>query len=153
MASNITSAAVFATANMKPDPGEQADALWAQKIAENTGALWFRKIFGPHFGFHQPASAQAGTYRGTYFFEKTLGMGTFQGSFVGSAAASGPTITIHMNGTSIFSQNASGTLYQTTIGTDLVGITDGAMVAVGWRAIVPSGAGECNFAFTGWQKQ
>ncbi len=30
--------------NMKPDPGEQADALWAQKLADNTGFLLKRPI-------------------------------------------------------------------------------------------------------------
>jgi hypothetical protein len=39
MANSITSVASFATANMKPVPDEQIDALWGQNIADNTGFL------------------------------------------------------------------------------------------------------------------
>lgn len=153
MANSITTAASFTTSNMKPVPDEQIDALWGQNIADNTGYLYYRKIPGPSFGCSpQQDSSFSGTYRGTYFFEKAPGMGTFFGSFIGSAAAGNPVITVGMNGTSLFSQSASGTLYSLTIGTDLAGIANGDMVAVGWKMTVPSGAGECNFSFTGWQK-
>lgn len=47
MASNITNAAAFATANMRPAPDEQIDALWGQNIADNTGYNYFREIPGP----------------------------------------------------------------------------------------------------------
>jgi hypothetical protein len=152
MASNIGTDALFTTPNMKPASGEQVDALWGQNIADNTGFLYFRKVFGPYFGFSQPASAAAGTYRGTHYFEKSLGKATFLGSFIGSVSTGNPIFSIHMNGTSIFSDNATGTLYNAAIGTVLTGISNGAMVEVGWRVIVPSGAGECNFSFSGWQQ-
>jgi hypothetical protein len=153
MATNLGTAAAFTTANMKPAPGEQVDAIWGQNIADNTGHLYFRKLPGPCFGCSpQQDSSAAGTYRGTHFFEKANGMATFYGSFIGTASTGNPSITVGMNGTSLFSQNASGTLYSLTIGTDLVGVADGQMVEVGWRMVVPSGSGECNFAFTGWQR-
>ncbi len=47
MASNITTTAAFTTTNMKPDPGEQADALWAQKSVDNGGHLYYREIAVP----------------------------------------------------------------------------------------------------------
>lgn len=43
MANPITTAAAFATLNMKPQPNEQVDALWGQNIADNTGYVYFRQ--------------------------------------------------------------------------------------------------------------
>lgn len=43
MASDISTSGSFATANMKPDPNEQGDALWAQKIADDVGYTYFRQ--------------------------------------------------------------------------------------------------------------
>lgn len=43
MASHLTTAAdTFNTSNMKPASGEQADALWAQNLVDNTGHLYWR---------------------------------------------------------------------------------------------------------------
>jgi hypothetical protein len=44
MASNIGTNSVFATLNMKPATGEQADALWAQNMGDNTGHVYFREV-------------------------------------------------------------------------------------------------------------
>jgi hypothetical protein len=44
MATNIGPAGTFTTANMKPASGEQADALWAQNLADNTGYLRARQL-------------------------------------------------------------------------------------------------------------
>ncbi len=43
MATNITAVSSFATSNMKPASGEQADALWAQNLADNLGNLYFQE--------------------------------------------------------------------------------------------------------------
>jgi hypothetical protein len=43
MASNITTSASFGTSNMKPSPGEQADAIWAQNMADDVGYVYFRE--------------------------------------------------------------------------------------------------------------
>lgn len=45
MASDIIAAsASFGTANLKPAPGEQADALWGQQMADNDGYNYFKEI-------------------------------------------------------------------------------------------------------------
>ena len=44
MASDITTSASFATMNMKPDPNEQGDALWAEKMGDNDGYNYFKEI-------------------------------------------------------------------------------------------------------------
>jgi hypothetical protein len=46
MASDITpaSSASFSLSNMLPSPGEQADALWAQKLADNGGYNYYHEI-------------------------------------------------------------------------------------------------------------
>lgn len=44
MASTIGTLASFATQSMKPAPGEEADAIWAQKVADNTGYLWHKPL-------------------------------------------------------------------------------------------------------------
>jgi hypothetical protein len=154
----VLTTAAFATANMKPIPDEQIDALWGQNIADNTGFLYNRlytdKVPGPCFGCTPIYSGITdGTYRGTFFFEKRPGMGTFFGSFVGTVlAGAAPTYDIYMNGTNIFSKSNTGTLYSLTIGTDLVGISDGAMVPVSWTLKAPSTSNPQFFSFTGWQK-
>lgn len=43
MANPITTTAAFATANMKPAPDEQTDALWGQNMADNAGYVFFRQ--------------------------------------------------------------------------------------------------------------
>lgn len=49
MSSSLTTSSAFSTASMKPDPGEQGDAIWAQKIAENTGHVYYREQMVPIF--------------------------------------------------------------------------------------------------------
>jgi hypothetical protein len=44
MASTLGTNALFATSNMKPASGEQADALWAQNLADNTAFLFHREV-------------------------------------------------------------------------------------------------------------
>lgn len=113
MASNITNAASFATANMKPSPGEQADALWAQKLADNTGYLYYLHRPGPtvdgYSGFITSGlGGPAGTYDGTKFFRKENLYGTIYGSYVAKFTRVGMGMEIFVDGVSVVSRNSSG---------------------------------------------
>jgi hypothetical protein len=67
MALSIASTAVFSTSNMKPEPGEQGDALWAQKVADNTGFVYYKT-----YHTHVPSvSGAAPSY--TFLFTKLPG--------------------------------------------------------------------------------
>ena len=44
MAFDITPSGSFSATRMKVVAGEQADALWAQKLADNTGYVYWREI-------------------------------------------------------------------------------------------------------------
>lgn len=135
MASNITSAAAFATTNMKPDPGEQADALWAQKIADNTGYLVYRRHFGPQIRF----AGEVGATHGTLYLEKVHGMTKFQGSFYARAY---DLTRLYFNcfidgGTAVvrdydFLSGGAGTTVNSSFSVDISALTTGAMYKFGF---------------------
>ena len=90
MASSITSAASFATSNMKPVSGEQIDALWGQNIADNTGYLYYRVTPGPVLSLHRRTGTFAsGDENGmpcegtAYFYKAGSEHATFCGSYSG----------------------------------------------------------------------
>ncbi len=91
MASDITPSAAFATANLKPIPDEQADALWAQSIADNTGFLYGRPVAkeyaNVYAGLALPTSGVrtiAGSVVMDMPFFRVPGHNTFVGSAVGT---------------------------------------------------------------------
>lgn len=132
MASDITNGAQFATSNMKPAPGEQADALWAQKVADNTGYLWYRHWPGPTADVDYISDASGyggfdGTWRGTKFFRKEVQHGTLYGSYVcifGGANNQG--MELFVNNVSILARNTAGSGYMTGSFEATIGaLTDG----------------------------
>lgn len=144
MASNITTSAQFATQNMKPDPGEQGDALWAQKIAENTGQLLFRPYPILSFAVAAYDSAGGGFKSGTFLFRKEQHLGTFAGTFIGTHKASASDdVNIYVNGVNVFSRSYAGaaTLFKQGTNYGIGGLTDGNYyeVSYSWNAGANSG--------------
>lgn len=121
MADNITSAATFTTANMKPAAGEQIDALWGDNLGDNTGYVYYRKEHYPPLSIsYRITSAvlaeqynyQATTRATTYFNHRTE-FATLHGSYYifGSSGADGVGLrlaaTFFCDGTSIFGTECS----------------------------------------------
>ncbi len=74
MALDIGTTASFTTGNMKPETGDQADSLWGQNIADNTGYLYYqpKQVHVPVNGFDLQFSentATDNTYVGTFYGE------------------------------------------------------------------------------------
>lgn len=70
MANSITTNATFATANMKPVPDEQIDALWGQNVGDNCGNLFYKEEVAP-------AISQS-TGSAVFFFTKRPGKSGFK---------------------------------------------------------------------------
>ena len=160
MASDITSSAQFATANMKPDPGEQGDALWAQKVADNSGYLWFMHKPGPTIDAYSQRlhansfSAGDGTFQGTKFFRKETNYGTLYGSYVGNFSGAGQGLEIFVNGASLINRNTSGAGALTgSLSVSVSGLSDGNIYE--FVGLMKHGSTTNNFAslsVTSWFK-
>lgn len=106
MASNIATTAAFTGSNMKPAPGEQGDALWAQGIADNTGHVYYR---------HQPMESGR-------IFTKTPAHNALRGHVQGSGAGGGVTDYLRVFAqTQPFSSTGAVTLSGTMAYTRVVG--------------------------------
>lgn len=133
MASDVTTSAQFATQNMKPAPGEQADAIWAQKVADNTGYAIFRHMHGPSVNVQWVNDSSGiggydGTWRGTHFYRKDAAYGTIYGSYVMIDAGGNGGVEFFVNNTSVLARNSTGSGY--LAGSFIYGIggqTDGNM--------------------------
>lgn len=156
MANPITNTAAFATANMKPAPDEQIDALWGQNIADNTGYLYFKKVFGP--SFHLDGLNQSLTH-GTFVFEKAQGHSQFAGSLNGTVQRNTyGSLTLRMNGTIVsqdlwdLSSSSTGTRVKKSFGTSLAGLTDGVFYEFTWAfGVSTSSYGNPFMDITTWQ--
>lgn len=155
MASSITSAAAFATANMKPVPDEQIDALWGQNVADNTGFLYYRKLFGPCC--HLIGVANNLTH-GTFVFEKAHGHTQFVGSLNGTVQANSyGSLTLWVNGTNVFQKvfdftsSGVGTRFKASFGTALTGMTDGNFYEFSWALGANITGGDPFVDITTWQ--
>lgn len=96
MATSIGTSAGTTLTNMKPIPGEQTDALWAQNIADNSGYSIFRVA--------RIALSVSGSGSGyAAMFTKTPGITTLyvrvRGNHTGVAAAVTDAYYIHADGT------------------------------------------------------
>lgn len=155
MASTIVpTTASWATTNMKPGPGEQADALWAQKIADNTGFLYNREIDGPTICYQQGTGNLEPT-SGTYFFKKKPGLNTFVGSFTGFVGAAGNAVafTLKVDGTTFHTASHNGTVLKFGTQVSVGGLTDENVYELTYKvAAVSSTAGSCMMALTTWFK-
>lgn len=155
MASNITTAAAFATTNMKPDPGEQADALWAQKLADNTGYLALRRHMGPAATFPSHAG-DSGVSNGTFYFQKAEHLSKFQGSYHANAVAEGQVaLSLFVNGVSTLAlsidRTGLGALVQKAgFSLDISGLTNGNIYEIGCTTGFVSPARQ-DVTFTSWQ--
>ena len=117
MASSITSAASFATSNMKPVSGEQIDALWGQNIADNTGYVYYRPTPGPTLSLQRRVGTfAAGDETGVpaeataYFYKAGSEHATFCGSFSGyfnNNVSGAHTLLIRVDGINVISTSLS----------------------------------------------
>lgn len=153
MAANIETTAAFATQNMKPDPGEQADALWAQKIADNTGYLYYRPFPGPSFRIDSYNTPGGGTRSGTYYFRKEYGLGTFLGSVVGTHQGGGDDdMFLYVNGVEVFYRSYTGAATQFKHGTryGIGGLTNGNTYEISWQWSEGANSGIAGMDVTTW---
>lgn len=82
MALNILTTAIWTGSHMKPENGEQVDALWGQNLADNTGYLFYRPERGPQWADHGRSDTAVNLVNiGTYWFRKSTGKGTMAGSY------------------------------------------------------------------------
>jgi len=121
MASNIPTNGTFAVTNLKPDPGEQADALWAQKMAENTGFVFGRPMgwlngFGTTGTYKSAGPADFGLNARfeTYFF-RPAGHNKFAGTYTSVGTFENPDApdTYYSDGFSIKGDSGQYDLYFT----------------------------------------
>ena len=158
MAQTIPTNAAFSTAYMKPDPDDVGDALWGQKIADNTGFLYYRtqKEFEISAGlqgvFLTSGGAPVFNQVGTTFFIKTTGRGTLSGTCFGSCS-SGGTAKAWVNGALIVNFENTGTSFGTAWTVDISGLTDGVKYPISYAAgVTPNGAAMFGMlrSFVGW---
>lgn len=152
MASNITNAAVFGTANMKPDPGEQADALWAQKIAENTGYLFYRRYQGPTITYSHPNNTPHHP-TGTYYFQKQTGLEYLHGSgfaFI-SSNTNGIEVNFKCDATTIFTRTGNGTIFKFGTSVPISHLTNGSFYELTFDVDAITNTGSCMLNLTTWQ--
>jgi len=147
MAQSIVNTAAFSTAYMKPDPDDVGDALWGQKIADNTGWLFFRPHKVADFGGlgvkidTNADSSSIGTWYqiATTRFRKEPGLDTIWGTAKGTVTSSGPTsygtVIAHINGVQIFNYH-SGENFATSISYDISGLTNGVWYEISAQANV-----------------
>lgn len=154
MASSIATNASFATFNMKPDPGDQADALWAQKIADNTGYLGLRPFPGPCFFADAYDNASGGNKQGTFYFRKESFLGTMRGTVVGThKGAADDTINIWVDGTNVFTQHytSTATQFKASFATAISHLTDWNFYELSWSWTSAANSGPTGMAVTTWQ--
>lgn len=125
MASNITTANTFETGNMKPDSGEIIDSTWGQKIAENTGYLYYDSHpllcnWAANITF-KGADYDPFDDDGTFFVKKTPGYNTIEGTFWGTQNGA-VTFDVEIDGTSVISSGA--TSVKTGFSWDASNVTD-----------------------------
>lgn len=155
MASDIGTTAGFTTANMRPASGEQIDALWGQNISDNTGFMYYLPWPGPTIS-HTNGTNDLTDYRGTYYFQKRAGMGTFIGSMNGTVHSSGADVTVKLwvNGSNLYSltTSASGTAFKGGLYYYMTGLSNGSFYEVSYQVLGASGAGAVHLGFTTWQR-
>ncbi len=139
MADSILTSAAFATAFMKPVPGETIDAIYGRKIADNTGFLYYRiqKEFELHGGYSWESSSSFSQYflkqAGTTYFIKTPGRNTLSGTCFGTVSSTG-FVSVSVNGTSILSFSGAGTAFGTAWSKDISGLTNDVKYPVSFSA-------------------
>jgi hypothetical protein len=120
MASDITSTSDFSEGNMKPVSGEIIDAVWGQKIAENTGWLRYRKeqfvgnISGQHIQavpigyFNNDTYTNAARMILTKNANHDQITGTFYSSYISVDAATEGTFKASIDGTEVLADEYGG---------------------------------------------
>jgi len=135
MASSIDNTSDFSTGNMKPASSEIIDAVWGQKLAENTGYLYYKYPQLLCSWSTTEAEGDGGVndgLSGTHWFVKTphdTMVGTISGT---SNAAEANGVVIKINGVQIASENWSTKTFATAIQYDISGLTDGQWYEVTW---------------------
>lgn len=136
MASDITTSGSFATTNMKPDPGEQGDALWAQKIADNTGYLGGRPALACCLGGVGDSYSQSstiGTSYATAYFQKLPEYNYLMGTYSGTTNANGQ-ITGYINGVNFFTFGGAGSVWKAGTKYSISSLTNYSWYEVGVKA-------------------
>ena len=130
MAQDILTDSEWSGSNMKPEPDEIADSLWAQKIAENTGFLYYRRRQAIQFALqcvNGPSSVVTNPTIGTVFFEKFPGHGTMTGTIITESTAPGAQIFCSVDGTLVHT-NPGGTTMNFTYSMDISHLPDDSLI-------------------------
>ncbi len=151
MAFDIDNSAAFTTANMKPNVNDQADALWAQNLADNTGFLYYRPYPGPTFFAPAYSSPGGGTAKGTFFFRKEPGAGTLGGTIVGTINGAANNLIVRVDGVIVYSKNHTGTLFKTGFATSISHLTNFSDYAVTFDWGAGASANDSSMSLTSWQ--
>ena len=130
MASDITSSSSFTESNMKPDSGEIIDAVWGQKIAENTGYVYYETKLLCSF----TANLSINTTSGTFWTKKLPSYNNIVGTFFGtmSAAPASPYNNLWIDGTKVASQTITGAL-SLAVDWDASFQTNGVDFPISWQ--------------------
>lgn len=144
MATNLgsTDSTSFNTTNMKPESGEQIDALWAQNIGDNLSYLFWgmeRKAFD--LSVQNDLEGRATDVDGTAFWTKISSHDTLHGTYVFDWASTGDlgNGTFYLDGTVIVaSKVTAGSIGG--IAWDQSHLTDGEVYAASVHTYQPGGA-------------
>ena len=146
MAQNIQTNAAFSTAYMKPDPDDVGDALWGQKIGDNTGWLYYKpeKVADFHAvglftgsDFNIPMDAN-----GTTWFRKYPNKNTLFGTYGGTNSTLG-TCEGSIAGSSIFAIHNSGIRFLNSFSMDISGLTNGSWYPINVHVASRQLSGPC----------
>lgn len=138
MANDITNSNSFTESNMKPDSGEIIDAVWGQKIAENTGYVYYEPKLLCSF---TAGLEQENTISGTFWTKKLPSFTNITGTFFGtmSTAPSIPYNNLWIDGTLVASQTSTG-VSNLAVNWDATYQTDGVDFPIQWQMADSSAA-------------
>lgn len=153
MATNIGTAAAFTTANMKPAPGEQIDAVWGQNIADNTGFVYHMDRLAVHGRLDlipMTVASSTADKRGTWFFLTPPVPSYLKGTaniFKSDTTSDVMTGVLYVNGVAVHTlSRAAGTSNGTSGGFsyDISGLTANTIYPISYRLqTISTGQGYC----------
>ncbi len=158
MADSILTTAAFATAFMKPVPGETIDAIYGRKIADNTGYLYYKpeKIadFSGNSFYYADSSKKTwtGTSIGYKYDNKNTVFGTVAGTLFFSAGTGTWTASFTANGTTLYatsSHQVSGPVqivFATSYSCSVSSLSSGAVIPIIYSAAI-TGAPSVGYRF------
>lgn len=138
MASDITISNTFSNVNMKPASSEIIDVVWGQKMAENTGYLYYEPKLLCSF---TAGLEQQNTVSGTFWTKKMPSYTNITGTFFGtmSSAPLSPYNNLWIDGTLVASQTLTG-VSNIAINWDATYQSDGVDFPIQWQMADSSAA-------------